>query len=114
MISDSGISLAPSATFVDCSDDLDILFVPGGLGTAEMMEDTEVLYFLRSRGELGWNPVAILVEKYAKCSATSTCTPLMSRRLFFKRSLSVLSGWQLCDERVDLQWIAPRRCIGSA
>lgn len=35
--SDSGVSLAPSATFADCPDDLDILFVPGGLGTAEMM-----------------------------------------------------------------------------
>jgi cyclohexyl-isocyanide hydratase len=47
---DSGISLLPTATFADCPDDLDVLFVPGGFGTNEAMVDAEVLRFLADRG----------------------------------------------------------------
>ena len=47
---DSGISLLPTATFADCPDDLDVLFVPGGFGSNEAMEDAEVLRFLAERG----------------------------------------------------------------
>ncbi|PTL84953.1 DJ-1/PfpI family protein [Vitiosangium sp. GDMCC 1.1324] len=46
---DSGIGIQPTTTFADCPDDLDILFVPGGLGTAEAMEDKELLQFLKER-----------------------------------------------------------------
>ncbi|MFY0582765.1 DJ-1/PfpI family protein [Cystobacter fuscus] len=38
-----------TATFADCPDDLDILFVPGGFGTAQAMEDPEILRFLANR-----------------------------------------------------------------
>ncbi|KYF81887.1 glutamine amidotransferase [Sorangium cellulosum] len=48
--SDSGVSIQPTATFSECPDDLDILFVPGGLGTADAMADQELLRFLRDRG----------------------------------------------------------------
>ena len=48
---DSGISLLPTATFADCPDDLDVLFVPGGFGSNEAMEDAEVLRFLADRGQ---------------------------------------------------------------
>ncbi|OJH41490.1 DJ-1/PfpI family protein [Cystobacter ferrugineus] len=47
--SDSGVGIQPSATFGDCPDDLDILFVPGGFGTARAMEDPEILRFLADR-----------------------------------------------------------------
>ncbi len=47
--SDAGISLKPTTTFDECPDDLDILFVPGGFGTAEAMEDVEALQFLKAR-----------------------------------------------------------------
>ncbi|WP_433931558.1 DJ-1/PfpI family protein [Sorangium cellulosum] len=48
--SDSGVSIQPTATFSECPDDLDILFVPGGFGTADAMADQEILRFLRDRG----------------------------------------------------------------
>lgn len=47
---DTGIRIEPNATFEDCPKQLDILFVPGGFGTAAVMQDTEVLAFLRDRG----------------------------------------------------------------
>ena len=47
---DTGIRIEPSATFDDCPQQLDILFVPGGFGTAAVMQDAEALAFLRDRG----------------------------------------------------------------
>jgi len=48
--SDGGVRIVPNATFADCPRDLDVLFVPGGFGTAAMMANEEVLAFLRDRG----------------------------------------------------------------
>lgn len=47
--SDTGVGIQPTATFDDCPDDLDILFVPGGFGTARAMEDPEILRFLANQ-----------------------------------------------------------------
>ena len=48
--SDAGVAISPTRTFATCPDPLDVLFVPGGTsGTVAMMEDAEVLAFLRSR-----------------------------------------------------------------
>jgi len=48
---DTGVTVAPTTTLADCPDEADVLFVPGGLGgTTAMMEDAEVVGFLRSRG----------------------------------------------------------------
>lgn len=46
---DTNLSINPNCTFSDCPDDLDIVFVPGGPGTVEMMEDTETLSFIREK-----------------------------------------------------------------
>lgn len=49
---DTGVSIAPNATFADCPEELTALCVPGGtLGTLEAMEDPELQAFVRSRGE---------------------------------------------------------------
>jgi len=48
---DSGVSLLPTTTFADCPADLDILFVPGGFGTNDAMQDGEVLAFLADSGK---------------------------------------------------------------
>jgi cyclohexyl-isocyanide hydratase len=46
------IPVPPSITFKDCPQQLDVLFVPGGVpGTLTMMEDPEVLAFLADRGK---------------------------------------------------------------
>jgi cyclohexyl-isocyanide hydratase len=48
---DSGVSILPTTRFDDCPMDLDVLFVPGGFGTAAVLDDPETLAFLKSRGE---------------------------------------------------------------
>ena len=46
------IPVTPTTRFADCPDDLDVLFVPGGVpGTLTMMEDPEVLAFLAAQGK---------------------------------------------------------------
>ncbi len=48
---DVGIHLAPTQTFDECPQELDVLFVPGGLfGTIDCMGDAEVCAFLADRG----------------------------------------------------------------
>ncbi len=48
---DTGVTVAPSTTFAECPAEADVLFVPGGLGgTTAMMDDDDVVDFLRSRG----------------------------------------------------------------
>jgi len=47
---DMGFIMNPTATFADVPDNLDVLFVPGGFGTAAVMQDAETLAFLRDRG----------------------------------------------------------------
>ncbi len=45
------IPVPPTRTFAECPENLDVLFVPGGVpGTLTMMEDKEVLEFLADRG----------------------------------------------------------------
>jgi len=47
--SDTGIGVQPTATFETCPRELDILFVPGGFGQQQLMNDAEVLAFLADR-----------------------------------------------------------------
>jgi cyclohexyl-isocyanide hydratase len=46
--SDSVLTLTPTITFADCPQ-LDVICVPGGLGTDDMINDEEVLAFLRKQ-----------------------------------------------------------------
>src|SRR5580765_703646 len=48
--SDSVMTLTPTITFADCPQ-LDVICVPGGLGTDDMVNDEEVLAFLRRQAE---------------------------------------------------------------
>lgn len=46
------IPVKPTTTFDQCPEHLDVLFVPGGIpGTFTMMEDPEVLNFLKKKGQ---------------------------------------------------------------
>ena len=47
---DSGLGLLPTTTFADCPP-LDVICVPGGPGVLALMEDAEVLDFLRRTAE---------------------------------------------------------------
>jgi cyclohexyl-isocyanide hydratase len=45
------IPIQPTTTFNDCPEDLDVLFVPGGVpGTLAMMEDAELIHYLKTKG----------------------------------------------------------------
>ena len=46
--SDSVLTLTPTVTFADCPQ-LDVVCVPGGLGTDDMVNDDEMLAFLRQQ-----------------------------------------------------------------
>ncbi len=47
---DSGVALVPTATFADAPAKLDVLFVPGGFGTIDVMKDKEIVAFLAECG----------------------------------------------------------------
>lgn len=47
---DMGVSMNPTRTFATAPDDLDVLFVPGGFGTLDAMQDREILDFLARAG----------------------------------------------------------------
>jgi cyclohexyl-isocyanide hydratase len=49
VISDTGIGILPTSTFQDCPRELDLLFVPGGMGQQPIMQDAEALAFLADR-----------------------------------------------------------------
>src|SRR5204863_2480347 len=48
--SDSVLTLTPTLTYADCQQ-LDVICVPGGFGTDEMVNDEEVLDFLRKQAK---------------------------------------------------------------
>ena len=48
--SNSVLTLTPTTTFADCPQ-LDVICVPGGLGTDDMINDEEMLAFLRKQAE---------------------------------------------------------------
>ena len=50
VMTDTGVALMPTATFGGEPATLDVLFVPGGLGTVEAMKDDEINAFLTERG----------------------------------------------------------------
>ena len=47
---DGGIALLPTTAFADAPARLDVLFVPGGFGTAAAMRDEDIVAFLAGRG----------------------------------------------------------------
>ncbi len=47
---DTGFSILPTTTFASCPEHLDVLLLPGGLGSTGAMQDKETLDFLQSRG----------------------------------------------------------------
>jgi cyclohexyl-isocyanide hydratase len=48
--SDAGLSLLPTMTFAECPS-LDVICVPGGPGQIDLMDDEEVISFVRTQGQ---------------------------------------------------------------
>jgi cyclohexyl-isocyanide hydratase len=52
VVSDTGVPIQPTATFDEAPEELEILFIPGGLqGTGATIEDPDLLEFVASRGQ---------------------------------------------------------------
>lgn len=50
VICDTGLSLMPTKTITDCPK-LDVICIPGGPGQIDLMEDADVIAFVRQQGE---------------------------------------------------------------
>src|SRR5256714_6542303 len=82
--SDSVLTLTPTTTFADCPQ-LDVICVPGGLGTDDMINDEEMLAFLRKQAE---------GAKYI----TSVCTgSLVLRAAGLLRGYRAATHWTAMD-----------------
>jgi cyclohexyl-isocyanide hydratase len=51
VVSDTGVTIRPTITFAEAPAQLDVIFVPGGPGQTDVMEDPETLAFLSDRGK---------------------------------------------------------------
>jgi len=51
VVSDTGLRILPTITFEDCPD-LDVICVPGGPGINALLDDQQVLAFVRRKGAL--------------------------------------------------------------
>jgi len=50
VVSDTGVGIRPTMTFAEAPAQLDVLFVPGGPGQVDVMDDPQTLAFLADRG----------------------------------------------------------------
>ncbi len=90
------VPIIPSMTFKECPNDLDILFVPGGVpATLQMMEDAEVIEFLKDKGK---------TAKYI----TSVCTGSL-----ILGAAGLLKGYRATSHWATLDALAPLGAIPS-
>jgi cyclohexyl-isocyanide hydratase len=49
VVGDTGLTIQPTTTLERCPSQVDVVFVPGGMGTAGVLGDADILDFLRDR-----------------------------------------------------------------
>jgi cyclohexyl-isocyanide hydratase len=86
--SDSVLTLTPTTTFADCPQ-LDVICVPGGFGTDDMVNDAEMLDFLRRQAK---------AAKYI----TSVCTGSL-----VLGAAGLLKGYRATTHWSAMDWLAP-------
>jgi cyclohexyl-isocyanide hydratase len=96
VMTEVGLPVMPTTVFADCPDHLDILFAPGGLdGSVAIMDDPEVLTFLREQGK---------TARYI----TSDCTgSLVLGAAGLLRGYKATSHWSVRDEPLALMGATP-------
>lgn len=94
------VPLTPTTTFAECSQNLDVLFVPGGVpGTFNLMQDNETLDFLREQSK---------TAKYI----TSVCTgSLILAAAGLLKGYRATSHWATRDALKDFGAIPTNRRI---
>ncbi|WP_437577750.1 DJ-1/PfpI family protein [Sorangium sp. So ce887] len=104
---DSGITLFPTATFGTCPEELEILFVPGGVaGTIAVMEDGEVLDFLAARAEQASYVTSVCTGSLVLGAAGLLRGYRATTHWAFREVLPLLSA-----ERVDARYVEDRNRI---
>jgi cyclohexyl-isocyanide hydratase len=88
VVSDSVLTLTPTVTFADCPQ-LDVICVPGGVGTDDMVNDEEMLDFLRRQA---------LAAKYI----TSVCTGSL-----VLGAAGLLRGYRATTHWTAMDYLAP-------
>ena len=83
--SDSVLMLTPTTTFADCPQ-LDVICVPGGLGTDDMINDEEMLAFLRNRRAARNTSPRSARDRW--CWAQPACSKATARRRTGRRWIS--------------------------
>ena len=99
VVSDTGVPILPTHTFANCPSDLDVLFVPGGQGTNEVLKDAAAIAFLAERGPRARYVTSVCTGSiilaaaglldgyqaathwafYDQLAATTTCEPVHAR-----------------------------------
>jgi len=100
VVTDVGISLLANDTFDTCPADLDVLFVPGGLGgSIACMKDAEVIGFLASRGARARYVTSVCTGSLV-LAAAGLLKGYQARSHWYVRELLPLMGATLKTERV--------------
>ncbi|WP_437610115.1 DJ-1/PfpI family protein [Sorangium sp. So ce834] len=104
---DSGITLLPTATFDTCPEELEILFVPGGVaGTIAVMKDGEVLDFLAARAEQASYVTSVCTGSLVLGAAGLLRGHRATTHWAFREVLPLLEA-----ERVDARYVEDRNRI---
>ncbi|WP_437317571.1 DJ-1/PfpI family protein [Sorangium sp. So ce385] len=104
---DSGLTLSPTATFDTCPEELEILFVPGGVaGTIAVMKDGEVLDFLAARAEQASYVTSVCTGSLVLGAAGLLRGYRATTHWAFREVLPLLEA-----ERVDARYVEDRNRI---
>jgi len=100
IVTDVGIALSANDTFDTCPADLDVLFVPGGLGgTIACMKDAEVIRFLASSGARARYVTSVCTGSLV-LAAAGLLKGYQATSHWYVRDLLPLMGAALRTERV--------------
>ena len=97
---DVGVPLMPTMTFADCSDDLDVLFVPGGLkDSVALMQDQSVLEFLARKAATSKFVTSVCTGALV-LGAAGLLKDYRATSHWYVRDLLALMGTTVVPERV--------------
>ena len=100
VVTDVGIALSANDSFGSCPEELDVLFVPGGLGgSIACMKDAEVIGFLTSRGARARYVTSVCTGSLV-LAAAGLLRGYQATSHWYVRDLLPLMGATLKTERV--------------
>ncbi|ARV60529.1 glutamine amidotransferase [Nostocales cyanobacterium HT-58-2] len=99
VVSNGGLTILPTTTFDECPQ-LDVLCVPGGVfGAVEMMQDAQMLAFLRKQGETAQYVTAVCTGSLILAAAGLLRGYKAATHWAFREQLALM-GVEVSTERV--------------